>query len=332
MGDVFDISGMEQMPLWANGLTVLVTICIVGGGAHILVDAAARIAKRLGISELVIGLTVVALGTSAPEFAVTLIAAFQGQGDISVGNIVGSNIFNLGFILGGCAIVRAIPTSPTLVWRDGSVLVGTTLLLLVLIGWDLRLDRHDGILLFVLLGLYLGYLFMQRKVLPTTELGIKPAVVGKDKHSFPRDCLMLVVGLAGIVGGSHLLIGSASAIARDVGISEWVIGVTIVAAGTSAPELATSLAGVLKGRYGISAGNLIGSDIFNLLGVLGLAGMLRPIEVDVAARLSLVSLSAMVFLVFVFLRTGWRLSRLEGAVLVALGLARWAIDFLPRLP
>ena len=330
MGDVFDIS-MELVPVWANGLVVLVTIGIIGGGAHLLVDSAARTAKRLGISELVIGLTVVAMGTSAPEFAVTLIAAFKGQGDISVGNIVGSNIFNLGFILGGCAIVRAIPMSPTLVWRDGSVLVGTTVLLLVLIGWDLRLDRYDGALLFVLLGLYLGYLFVKRKVLPENELGIQPVVVGEDKHSLPRDCLMLVVGLVCIVGGSHLLIASASAIAREVGISEWVIGVTIVAAGTSAPELATSLAGVLKGRYGISAGNLIGSDIFNLLGVLGVTGMLRTIEVDVAARQSLVSLLAMVFLVFVFMRSGWRVSRLEGFILVAIGLARWAIDFLPRL-
>ena len=128
-----------------------------------------------------------------------------------------------------------------------------------------------------------------------------------------------------------MLVASASAIAREVGISEWVIGVTIVAAGTSAPEMATSLAGVLKGRYGISAGNLIGSDIFNLLGVLGLAGMLRTMEVDVMARVSLVSLSAMVFLVLVFMRTGWRVSRLEGLILVAIGLARWVLDFLPRL-
>lgn len=321
----------ENLPVWLNTLVVLGTIVAIGKGAHWVVDSAGRLAARLGISELVIGLTVVALGTSAPEFAVTLIAAFKGQGDISVGNIVGSNIFNLGFILGGCAIARAIPMSPTLLWRDGSVLAGTTLLLLALIGWDLRLDRYDGALLFVLLGLYLGYLFMKRKVLPENELGIKPVVVGKDKHSLPRDCLTLVVGLVCIVGGSHLLIASATAIAREVGISEWVIGVTIIAAGTSAPELATSLAGVLKGRYGISAGNLIGSDIFNLLGVLGLAGMLRTIEVDVAARLSLVSLSAMVFLVLVFMRTGWRVSRLEGLILVAIGLARWVLDFLPRL-
>jgi len=331
MVNVVDIS-MERVPVWANGLVVLVTICIVGIGAHLLVDSATRIAKRLGISELVIGLTVVAMGTSAPEFAVTLIAAFKGQGDISVGNIVGSNIFNLGFILGGCAIVRSMPTSPTLLWRDGSILAGTTLLLLALMGWDLRLDRYDGVLLFVLLGLYLGYVLMTRKEVQENELGIKKAVaIGKDKHSLPGDCLMLVVGLVCIVVGSHLLIASTSAIAKEIGISEWVIGVTIVAGGTSVPELATGLASVLKGRYGITAGNLIGSDIFNMLGVLGLAGMLRTMEVDMAARVSLVSLSAMVFLVLVLIRTGWRVSRLEGLILVAIGLARWVFDFLPRL-
>ena len=118
----------------------------------------------MGISQLVIGLTVVAFGTSAPEFAVTLIAAFNGQGDISVANIVGSNIFNLGFILGGCALVRAIPIEPALLWRDGTTLGAVTLLLLGLIGWDLRLDSHDGVSLFVLLGVYLGYVFTQRQV------------------------------------------------------------------------------------------------------------------------------------------------------------------------
>ena len=159
----------DTIPIWGNGLLILATIILIGKGAHWVVESAAHIAKRLGVSELVIGLTVVALGTSAPEFAVTLIAAFKGQGDISVGNIVGSNIFNLGFILGGCALVRAIPTDPTLLRRDGLVLGSTTLLLLALIGWDLRLDRVDGAILFVLLGVYLGYLFKSRHVVPGTE-------------------------------------------------------------------------------------------------------------------------------------------------------------------
>jgi cation:H+ antiporter len=159
----------EHLPIWANGLVVLVTIGVIGKGAAWLVEAAARIAQRIGVSELVIGLTVVSLGTSAPEFAVTLLSAFRGHGDISVGNIVGSNIFNLGFILGGCALIRAIPTSKTLVLRDGMVLIGTTLLLLALLGFDLRLDRYDGAILSAGLILYLFYLFKHRKDLPGSE-------------------------------------------------------------------------------------------------------------------------------------------------------------------
>jgi len=313
--------------LGANALVILGTIVLVGKGAHWVVESAARLAKSLGVSELVIGLTVVAFGTSAPEFAVTLIAAFKGQGNISVGNIVGSNIFNLGFILGGCALVRAIPTSPTLLRRDGSVLGATTLLLLALM-WDLHLDRHDGVLLFVLLCVYLAYLFKSRHVLPGAEKELeKLAPGGEGRTTLWREGGLLAVGLVCIVGGSHLLVGSATAVAREFGISEWVIGVTIVAAGTSAPEFATSLMGVLRGRYGISAGNVIGSDLFNMLGVLGLAGLLRPVEVDPMSRVSLVLLSGMVFVVLIFMRTGWRLSRLEGLALVAIAAARWGFDF-----
>jgi cation:H+ antiporter len=322
---------MDKLPLFANGLIVLATIVVVGLGAHWVVESAARIARRLGISELIIGLTVVALGTSAPEFAVTLIAAFKGHGDISVGNIVGSNIFNLGFILGGCALVRAISITPTLLRRDGTVIGATTVLLLGLIGWDLRLDRHDGVLLLVLLGVYLAYLFKQRRA------GVDD---GHEAHGhddqgavwLPRDSALLFVGLVCIVGGSSLLVESATVIARGFGVSEWVIGVTIVAAGTSAPELATSLSGVIKGRYAMSAGTVIGSDIFNLLGVLGLAGLLRPMEIDAMARISLGALCAMVFLVLFFMRTGWRVSRLEGLVLVAIAASRWALDLSARGP
>ncbi|MEE8409092.1 MAG: calcium/sodium antiporter [Myxococcota bacterium] len=322
---------MSSLPLFANGLVVLATIVVIGLGAHWVVESATRIAKRLRISELIIGLTVVALGTSAPEFAVTLIAAFKGQGDISVGNIVGSNIFNLGFILGGCALVRAIPITPTLLRRDGTVIGATTILLLGLIGWDLRLDRHDGVLLFVLLGVYLAYLFKQRRA--GVDDGHEADGQGVQRAASPlSDGGLLVVGLICIVGGSHLLVESATVIARSFGVSEWVIGVTIVAAGTSAPELATSLSGVIKGRYAISAGNVIGSDIFNLLGVLGLAGMLRPVEVDIMARISLAALCGMVFLALFFMRTGWRISRMEGLALIVVAMLRWGFDFSAHAP
>jgi cation:H+ antiporter len=208
--------------------------------------------------------------------------------------------------------------------RDGFVIASTTLLLVGLIGWDLRLDRHDGVILFVLLGVYLYVLFRQRKEHDETDA---PEVPGAGTHGLAWNTAVLLAGLVAIVGGSHLLVGAASVIARGFGVSEWAIGVTIVAAGTSAPELATSITGVVKGRFALSAGNVIGSDIFNLLGVLGLAGILRPIEVDALARVSLAALAGMVFLVLYFMRTGWRLSRLEGLALIGVAMVRWAFDF-----
>lgn len=318
---------IQSLPIWLHGLIILATIILIGKGAHWLVESAGRLAARLGVSELIIGLTVVAFGTSAPEFAVTLLAAFKGQGDISVGNIVGSNIFNLGFILGGCALVRAIPTTPTLLWRDGSVLGSTTLLLLVLIGWDLQLGRIDGAILFVLLGVYLGYLYKVPREIPEREELPHDLAKTSAGASWTADLAYLLLGLVCVVGGSHLMVESATAVARAVGVSEWVIGVTIVAAGTSAPEFATSVVGVIKGRYGISMGNVIGSDIFNLLGVLGVAGLLRPVSIDPVARISLAALCAMVFVVLIFMRSGWRVSRLEGLILVAIAAARWWFDF-----
>ena len=323
---------MESLPWWVHGFTVIATILVVGKGAHWIVEGAARLSARLGISELVVGLTVVAFGTSAPEFAVTLLAAFRDQGDISVGNIVGSNIFNLGFILGGCAAVRAIPISPTFLWRDVAFVAGGTILLSLQIGWGLRLTRGEGTLLLFLLFAYLLYLFQRRSMRPEGVAVAGELALGTRSRSILGEVKVLALGLVCVVGGSHLLVDSASALAGAFGMSEWVIGVTIVAAGTSAPEFATSLVGVLKGRYALSAGNLIGSDIFNLFGVLGVAGMLRPLEVDPAARVSLAALSAMVFMVLVMMRSSWRISRAEGLVLVTVALARWGLDFSAQAP
>ena len=316
--------------MWVHSLIIIAAIAAIGKGAHWVIDSATHIADRLGISHLIIGLTVVAFGTSAPEFAVTLIAAFKGSGNISVGNVVGSNIFNLGFILGGCALFRAIPIRRTLLFRDGTILAGTTLLIFVLIGLDLHLDRIDGALLFVLLGCYLGFLFKCRKASPESLEETSDGETDDTNRATPIDGLLLFLGLLFIIGGSHFLVDSATVLARGFGVTEWVIGVTIVAAGTSIPEFATSLTGAIKGRYDLSVGSIIGSDIFNLLGVLGVAGMVRTLEVDAMARVSLGALSAMVFLVLIFMRSGWRISRLEGALLVAAALLRWGLDFFVR--
>jgi len=300
-----------------NILIILLCVLVLWGGAVWIVESAARIARRLGMSELVIGLTIVAVGTSSPEFAVTIGAALKGQGDISVGNVIGSNIFNLGFILGGVAVVRAIATSRTMVVRDGGVLIAITMLLLLFL-LDLYIARWEGMILLALLVLYIGSLLYFREPIEDTPPG------EFRWYEVPR----LLIGLALVVGGGHFLVEAAVALARTVGISEWAIGVTIVAAGTSAPEFATSLVAVFRGRHGISAGNLIGSDIFNLLGVLGLAAAIRPMTVDPSVYSSLWVLAGMVVLVVVFLmRTGWVISRWEGALLVLINLVRWILDF-----
>jgi cation:H+ antiporter len=286
-------------------------------GSEWVVDASVRIAHRLRISDLAIGLTVVAIGTSAPEFAVTINAAMRGLPDISVSNVVGSNIFNLGFILGGCAAIRTIQTSPAIVWRDGLFLLTMSIILTIFL-LDLTLDPIEGIALFSCLIIYIAFLFWKKD--PIAEAGTGQSATWKDIPLF-------IVGIAAVVGGGHLLVWSATALARGLGLSEWVIGVTIVAAGTSAPEFATSLMAAVKGRYAMSIGNLIGSDLYNLLGVLGLAGMLGPLRIDPVGLHSLYLLVGVVALVIFFMRTGFQVTRWEGMALIGINLIRWIVDF-----
>lgn len=303
-----------------NLLLLFISVALLWVGSDRLVESAGRIAQKIGISELVIGLTVVAFGTSAPEFAVTLTAAVKGYASISVGNIVGSNIFNIGFILGAVAIVRNVHIAPKLVYRDGLLMIFSTFMLLLFFN-NLKLSFYEGAILFSTLLFYLLYLIIKKE---------PPEMEDPESGSLAtwKDWLLLPISIAMVVAGGQLLVSSASAIARTIGISEWVIGVTIVAAGTSAPEMATSLAAVIKGKHGISAGNLVGSNLFNILGVLGLAGMIKPLTILPTSYYSLVLLSGMVVLAVALMRTGWRITRSEGILLVLSGLALWAYDFL----
>ena len=301
---------------------VIILVCIValGKGASWLVDSAVAIAKRFGISELVIGLTVVAFGTSAPEFSVTILAAIKDAGDISVGNVVGSNIFNLGFILGGTAIIHNIKTNRIVLQRDGVFLLFGTILLTIFL-YNLSVSRIEGIVLFVLLFIYIAFLFTNGK---TKE--VLPSSTEMDRWT----PVLLIVGLGTVLISSHFLVESAIDLARVIGVSEWIIGVTLVAAGTSAPEFATSVVAAFRGHHGLSIGNLIGSDIFNMFGVLGLASIIRTLSIDLSARSSLIALIFMVALVLLFIRTDWVISRREGFILVAIGLGRWTFDFLSK--
>ncbi len=298
-------------------LIIIISIIVISKGAMMLVDSAVRIAKNFGISELVIGLTIVAMGTSAPEFAVTILSSLRGMSDISVGNIVGSNIFNLGFILGGTAIIRSISTKKQVVFRDGGFLLGGAIILTYFL-WDLSLNRLEGVILFMMLLVYLAYLYWQKEpmeVIETTERYRK------------YDPLILALSLAMVVLSSNFLVDSASDLARLAGISEWVIGATIVAAGTSAPELATSIVASLRGQHGISVGNLIGSDIFNIFGVLGITAIIKDLPVDIGVRPNLIMLLGVVFITLVFMRSGWQISKREGVILVLFGVVRWIYSF-----
>jgi cation:H+ antiporter len=298
---------------------VAVSVVALWGGAAQFVTGASRAARRLGLSGLVIGLTVVAFGTSAPEFAVTIDAALAGQADISVGNVVGSNILNLGFVLGGAALIRAMPTSRELIQRDAVVLIGTTILVLLVL-LDLRVTRPEGALL---VGLLAGYLL----VLARTGAERASAEVGAAAFG-PVDLVRLVGGLAVVVVGARVLVLSASDLARVAGLSELVIGLTVVALGTSTPELATSLVAARRGRSGLSAGNLVGSCVFNFLGVLGLAAVIRPLPVSGDVITSMWWLLGIVVIAAFLFWSRNVLSRLEGALLVVLNAANWVVDLL----
>jgi cation:H+ antiporter len=306
------------MEILVNSIIIIVCVVVLAKGSSWLVDSAVNIASWLGIPTLVIGLTVVAFGTSAPEFGVTLLSGFQGKGDISVGNIVGSNIFNLGFILGGTAVVRSLNADKASVYRDGAFLLLGTILLTVFI-WDLSISRGAGFVLFSLLILYLAYLFLKKQ--PVEE------VSPERKEVRWYDFALFLVGLGMIVGGAHFLVESSVKIAKIIGISEWVIGVTVVAFGTSAPELAISLTAAIKGHHGISVGNLLGSDIFNMFGVLGLTAILKDLTVEPGVHSNMLVLIGMVLLVIVFMWTQRRITRIEGLILIIVGLARWFYSF-----
>ena len=304
-------------------IIVFASIIMLWKGADWLVDSAAEVAHTLKISDLVVGLTVVAFGTSAPEFAVTISAAVTKQTDISIGNVIGSNIFNLGFILGGTAMIRPIVTHRKMFERDGLFLLITTALIFFLFfgfdGWTMgdSFTQYEGVLLFSLLIAYVAFLFIKKD--PPEEVHPNSATL--------ISYVYLLTGLVMIVVGGHLMVQHASNVARYVGVSDWVIAVTIVAAGTSAPEFATSVTAALKGRHGIAIGNLIGSDLFNLLGVLGLAGIINPTIISEDIFNSVFLLVIMVGLTLLMIRTNWRLSRAEGTILVTINLIRWYFDF-----
>lgn len=308
------------MPL--DILTFCLSAVLLWFGANWIVTSAALIARQFNVSELVIGLTIVALGTSAPEFLVTINAAFRGHNDISLSNVVGSNIFNLGFILGLMALIKPLVSNRTIVYRDGLLLFLTTAGILA-VSFTGELGRVFGGALLALLISYLVYLGMKRE-----NVGDEELEEIKGQTASWKSWVVLVGGFGAIAAGGHLMVSAATSIAATLGVSSWVIGVTIVAAGTSLPELVTCLAASVRGKNEMLLGNLIGSDFFNFAGVLGLTCLLKPLPVSDEAASGLVVLVGMVGLVLILLRSGWKVRRWEGALLIAINLVRWVHDFM----
>jgi cation:H+ antiporter len=259
-------------------LYVIGGLILLLGGGEVLVRGAVNIAARFKVSPMIIGLTIVSLGTSAPELLVSIQAAMQGAPDISIGNVLGSNIANLALVLGVTAIVLPIPVARNTIRVDWPVMMVATLILWVMM-LDLSLSFLEGVILVILLITYISYLLIKARRNPVTaeELDIEDssAQTGMIKH-----ILFVVLGCVALVFGADLLVKGATDLARSFGVSEHIIGVTVVAFGTSVPELATSLIAAFKKELDISVGNLIGSNIFNIMAILGITSIVTDIPVN----------------------------------------------------
>ncbi len=297
-------------------VAILVGLVLLVVGAEALVRGASALALRLGLTPLVVGLTVVAFGTSAPELVVSVNAALAGKGAIAVGNVVGSNIANIGLILGLAALVRPMRVQSQLVRVDLPVLVGVSVLMPLFVMGGLQ--RWEGAILFALLLVYLGVALRLARNESQNAAPIGADAVPRKPTGLPAQVLFIAGGLALLVYGADLFVVGASEVARTAGISERVIGLTLVAVGTSLPELATSLIAALRGESDLAVGNVVGSNIFNALGILGAAAMVNPL---LGATVEPVDFGAMLLFAVLLLplaKSSFVISRKEGLLFLAL--------------
>jgi cation:H+ antiporter len=295
------IAGLVLLPLGAEG--------VVRGGS--------RLALRVGVTPLVIGLTVVAFGTSSPELAVSAEAALKGGSGIALGNVVGSNIGNICLVLGAAALVRPMKVRLELVRREMPVMIGVSLLLILMLA-DGRIGRLEGVLLVLGLVAYtvVSYRLARQVADPDSAAEFAEALPVAPGRAFAA-VAMIVAGLAALLAGANLLIQGAVAIASALGVSPAVIGLSVVAIGTSLPELATSVMAAARDEPDVAFGNVVGSNIFNILMVVGLAAVIQPLQTDGVRAVDLAVMLAVAVVALPMMRRDWRLSRIEGALLLA---------------
>lgn len=305
-------------------ILLIVGLVLILGGANYLTDGAAAVARRFGMSDLMVGLTIVAFGTSAPELTISMMSAIDGNTGIAIGNVVGSNIFNTLIIIGAVAVARPIKITGGIMSKEIPLVVLSAAALLAmgsskwLDGTTPIISRVDGILLLLFFAIFMRYIFSQskQKMPETSENSNETKSV---QMALWKSVIFIIGGLAALIYGGDLFVDKASAIASSLGVSDAIIGLTIVAMGTSLPELATSLTAAIKGNSGIAIGNVIGSNIFNIFLVLGCSATIRPLPFGAISEIDLLVLFASCVLFWIF---GWffgnrTINRAEGGLLVA---------------
>lgn len=298
-----------------NILLLLVGLGLVVLGADWLVNGASAIARRAGISEFVIGLTIVGFGTSCPELVVSLTGAIEGNSDISVGNVVGSNIFNVLFILGLTAMVLPVGMTDKNRRIDIPITLGVTILLVILgITGSMSgpvISRWEGVLMLLVFSVYLFYCFKSDSKDEFSE-------TQRATLSITKSIALTLTGLAGLIFGGDLFVDSATALARQIGVSDKFIAVTILAGGTSLPELATSLVAAIKGKEQLALGNILGSNVFNAMMILGLSSVITPLSFASMTIVDIITLvlSAVLLLIWAYTGRKNRIDRREGAAML----------------
>lgn len=300
-----------------NALWIVVGVVLVLWGADRLTEGAVAVAERLRVPQIVIGLTIVALGTSMPELCVSVVSALKGTPDLAVGNVVGSNIFNALLIVGAAALVAPMTILRSTVFKDVPCALVASVVLLMMCQNDWVITRLDGAILFVFF-----LVFMRLTIKGATSAQPAPQAAEEKEASAKQPMkgwlagLWMVVGLAALIGGSNLFVGGATEVARALNVSDAVIGLTIVAGGTSLPELATSVVAAKKGNSGIAIGNVLGSNVLNILFILGLTGMISPMHIEGITNVDLYMMLVSTILIWFFSFTKYTIERWEGAVLV----------------
>lgn len=313
-----------------NALWIVVGVVLVLWGADRLTEGAVAVAERLRVPQIVIGLTIVALGTSMPELCVSVVSALKGTPDLAVGNVVGSNIFNALLIVGVAALVAPMTILRSTVFKDVPCALVASVVLLMMCQNDWVITRLDGAILFVFFLVFMrltikGATSAQPVAQPPqgeTTQGQTAQEAAADEASAKQPMkgwlagLWMVVGLAALIGGSNLFVGGATEVARALNVSDAVIGLTIVAGGTSLPELATSVVAAKKGNSGIAIGNVLGSNVLNILFILGLTGMISPMHIEGITNVDLYMMLVSTIMIWFFSFTKYTIERWEGAVLV----------------